>query len=79
MYPTGWWTVSTERIPDATGQRDDAIVREHVAIERVQGGVVEVRREHALPQIVEDDDRDRPRPVAETFPRAARPSAGCST
>ena len=41
-------------IPDATGQRDDAVVREHVAVERVQGGVVDVRREHALPQIVED-------------------------
>ncbi len=43
-------------IADATGQRDDAVVRQHVAVERIQGGVVEVRREHALPEIVEDDD-----------------------
>jgi hypothetical protein len=48
------------RIPDAAGQCDGAVMREHVAVERVQRGVVEVRRQHALPQIVEDDDLDRP-------------------
>ena len=46
--------------PDATGQRDGAVVGEHVAVERVQGGVVDVGREHALLEIVEDDDVDGP-------------------
>ena len=43
-------------IADAAGQRDDAVMGEHVAVERVQGGVVDVGREHALAEIVEDDD-----------------------
>ena len=45
-------------IADAARQRDDAVVREHVAIERIERGVVDVGREHALAQIVEDDDAD---------------------
>jgi len=31
-------------------------VREHVTVERVQGGIVEVGGEHALAQVVEHDD-----------------------
>ena len=46
-------------IADAARQRDDAVVREHVAIERIERRVVDVRREHALAQIVEDDDARR--------------------
>ena len=42
-------------IADATRQRDDAVVREHVAIERIERGIVDVGREHALFEIVEDD------------------------
>ena len=44
--------------PDATRQGDGAVVGEHVAVERVQRGVVDVRREHALAQVVEDHDPD---------------------
>ncbi len=47
------------RITDATRQCDDAVVREHVAIERVERGIVDVGREHALAQIVEHDHADR--------------------
>ena len=43
-------------IADAARQRDDAVVREHVAVERIERRVVDVGREHALAQIVEDDD-----------------------
>ena len=43
-------------IADATRQRDDAVVREHVAIERIERRIVDVGREHALLEIVEDDD-----------------------
>ena len=46
-------------IADAARQGDDAVVREHVAIERIERRVVDVGREHALLQIVEDDDADR--------------------
>ena len=49
-------------IADATRQRDDAVVREHVAIERIERRVVDVGREHALFEIVEDDRRGRCRP-----------------
>ena len=45
-------------IADAARQRDDAVVREHVAIQRIERGIVDVGREHALVQIVEDDHAD---------------------
>ena len=46
-------------IADATRQRDDAVVREHVAVERIERRVVDVRREHAFFEIVEDDHAHR--------------------
>ena len=60
-------------IADATRQRDDAVVREHVAIERIERRVVDVRREHAFFEIVEDDDAHRAaeptkRPLVELGP-----------
>ena len=45
-------------IADAARQRDDAVVREHVAIERIERGIVDVGREDAFAQIVEDDHAD---------------------
>jgi hypothetical protein len=33
-------------------------MREHIAIERIECGVVDVRREDALFQVIEDDDAD---------------------
>jgi hypothetical protein len=47
------------RIAHAARQGDDAVMREYVAIERIQGWVVDVGRKHALSQIVEDDHTDR--------------------
>ena len=44
------------RIADPTRQRDRAVLGEDVAVERIEAGVVDVRREHAFLQIVEDDD-----------------------
>src|SRR5205823_6475656 len=40
---------------DAAWERDDAVVREDVAVERVERRVVDVGREHPLLEIVEDD------------------------
>ena len=54
-------------IADATRQRDDAVVREHVAIERIERGIVDVGREDAFFEIVEDDDAHR---AAEATKRA---------
>jgi hypothetical protein len=45
-------------IADAARERDDIVVREHVAVERIEGRIVNVRGEHALAQIVQDDDAD---------------------
>ena len=47
-------------IADPARQRDHAVVREHVAIERIEGGIVDVGLEHALLQIVEHDDLGHP-------------------
>ncbi len=45
-------------VPDATGQGHGAVVREHGAIERIQGGVIDVRLQDPFLQIVEHDDPD---------------------
>lgn len=47
------------RIADATRQRRHAVVREQIAIERIERRVVDVGREHALAQIVEHQDAGR--------------------
>ena len=47
------------RIAHATRQRDDAVVREDVAVERVQRRIVDVRGDDAFAQVVEHDDLDR--------------------
>ena len=65
-------------IADAARQRDDAVVREHVAIERIERRVVDVGREHALAQVVEDDDAWPCRRAGETRARAARPRSARS-
>jgi hypothetical protein len=45
-------------IAHAARERDDAVVGQHVAIHRIERGIVDVGRQHALFQIVEDDDAD---------------------
>jgi streptogramin lyase len=44
------------RIADATGQRHHIVVLEHVAIKRIDGGIVDVWLEHSLAQVVEHHD-----------------------
>ena len=39
-----------------TAGRDDAVVGQHVAVERIERGVVDVRGEDALLEVVQDDD-----------------------
>ena len=48
------------RIAHAARQRDGAVVRQHVAVQRIERGIVDVGREHAFAQIVEDDDAVAP-------------------
>jgi len=47
-------------IPDAARQRGDAVVGEHVAIEGIERRLVDVGAQHALAEVVEDDDGRRP-------------------
>ena len=65
-------------IAHAARQGDDAVVREHVAIERIEGRVVDVWREHAFAQVVEHDDLDRAAQAGETPARGARPRSAHS-
>jgi len=44
---------------DAARQRDDTVVREDVTVERIEHRIVDVRREDAFLEIVEDDDLHR--------------------
>jgi hypothetical protein len=43
-------------ILNPTGHGDRAVVREHVAIQRIQRGIVDIGNKHAFAQIVENDD-----------------------
>ena len=45
-------------VADATRQSDDPVVGQHVAVERIERGVVDVRGEDALLEVVQDDDAD---------------------
>src|ERR1700686_730187 len=47
------------RIPNTTGQGDGAIMRQHVAVERIHAGIVDVRREDAFLEVVEHHDSGR--------------------
>ena len=43
------------RIGDPAGQRDDVVVPEHVAVQRVERGVIYVGSENSFAQIIEDN------------------------
>jgi hypothetical protein len=43
------------RVGHSAGQRDGLVVPQYVAVQRVDGGIVDVGDEHALAQIVEHD------------------------
>src|SRR5580658_10165562 len=51
------------RIAHAARQRDRSVVLEHIAIERIERGIVDVGCEYALAQVVQHDD---PRDSAQT-------------
>ena len=54
------------RILNAAWHGDRAVVSQHIAIERIQTGIVDIRCEHAFLQVVEHHD----------FGRAAQPPEG---
>ena len=43
-------------IADATRERDDTVMRQQITIEGIERRVVDVRGEHALFEVIEDDD-----------------------
>ena len=43
-------------IVDTARQRDRAVMFQHVAVEGIDGGIVDVGREHAFAEIIQDDD-----------------------
>jgi hypothetical protein len=66
MADAGFHFSFSIRILDPTRQGYGAIVRQDVAIKRIQSGIVDVRDEHAFAQIIEDND-----------PRSATQSTEC--
>ena len=63
-------------IAHATRQRDDAVVREHVAIQRVERRIVHVRRQHPFAEVVEHDDADGAAEPAKRLLMQLRPDLG---
>lgn len=57
MAGTGFDLALSIGITNAARQRDGAVVRQHIAVERIQRRIVDVRLEHAFAQVVEDDHR----------------------
>ncbi len=66
-------------IADPTRQRDGAVVREDIAVERIQRRIVDVRGEDTFFEIVEDDDADRPTQATKRALVEARPRPVCSS
>ena len=54
-------------IAHAAWQRDCAVVLQHVAVQRIERGIVDVGREHAFAQIIEHDHASGPAEPAESF------------
>lgn len=48
------------RLAHAAGRRDDAVMREHVPLERVQRGCADVGSEHAFVQVAKHKDAGNP-------------------
>ena len=67
MADTGFDLALSIGISDAARQRDCAVVRQHIAVERIQRRIVDVRLEHAFAQVVEDDHPYRTTQSTESF------------
>ena len=64
------------RISDAAGHGHHAVVGQHIAIERIERGIVDVRREHAFAQIVEHHDARAAAEAAKGFLVQLGPGVG---
>ena len=60
-------------ISDPARHGDRAVVRQHIAVQRIERGIVDVGDEHALAQIVEHDDARGAAQPAKGSSRAVRP------
>jgi len=60
-----WVVVFAIRIGNAARQGNNLIVLQHVAVQRIDGGIVNVGREHTLAQIIEDNYPAHPTEPAE--------------
>ena len=58
-------------ITDATGQRDDAVVRQHVAVERIERGVVDVEDRAGSERVRREQAAQAARPPGRRLARAA--------
>jgi hypothetical protein len=63
-------------ILNATRHGDRAVMREHVAIEGIESGIVNVGDEHTFAQIIENDDASGPTQSTKRFLMQFGPDAG---
>jgi len=54
MTDAGFHLAFAIRVPHSAWKRSDAVVAQHIVVQRIERGIVNVGREHALTEIIED-------------------------
>src|SRR5471030_3327336 len=76
MADAGFHFAFPVRIPDPARHRDSAIVSEHIPVERVQSGIVDIGREYSLFKVVGNHDSGRATQAPESLLMQFRRDAG---
>ena len=66
-------------ILDPARQCHHTVMSEHVPIQRIEGGIVDIRNQHSFPQIVENDHSDRATDATKSFLMQLGPDARTRT
>ena len=67
MADTGFDFAFAIRVSYATRQSDGTVMLQHIAVERIERGIVDVRRDHAFAKIIEHDHTSHTTQPAKRF------------
>src|SRR5271154_2409821 len=75
MTNAGFHLAFPVRIPDPARHRDSTVVSEHIPVERIQSGIVNIGREYSLFKVVGNHNSGRAPKAAECLLMQFRPDA----